>query len=289
MRYLNQTAGVGSATVRTASDPLSPSPNGRWYSLEVGLVHLVVLDFNVYYSLEDDNVRKAQLAWAKADLAAVNRTRTPWLLAAAHMPMQCSSITYDGVFTQPEHIARNASGLETPEAIAASAPWAGCTGTGVSGVAATAADFEPLFLAHGVDMHLCGHEHNYESTWPSIGMKPLQTDFINPQGPIYVVEGAGGAPALDLFGGPAPFTRKQDSSWGYGRITVHNATHLTYQRIANRLCKDSCQASNCPPCPWAPGDVTDEWTVVQASHGPFAAAARDADVALPVDAALHAL
>jgi hypothetical protein len=157
MRYLNQTAGVGSATVRTGSYPLSQH-NGRWYSLEVGLVHLLVLDFNMYYGLEDDSVRTAQLAWAAADLAAVNRTRTPWVLAAAHMPMQCSSITYDGVFTQAEHVARNASGLETPEAIAASAPYAGCTGTGVSGVAATVADFEPLFLAHGVDMHFCGRE-----------------------------------------------------------------------------------------------------------------------------------
>ena len=266
MRYLNQTAGVASAVPRTGS--AGDAHNGRWYSVDVGLLHLVVLDFNVYYALESDAIRAEQLAWLAADLAAVDRSAQPWIVAAAHMPMQCSSITYDGEFVDAGLRARAAAG-EDRAAIAASAPYAGCTGTGEAEVEATRKDIEPLFLRYGVDALCVGHEHNYESQWPSKAGAPVQTNFLNPAAPVYVVEGAGGAPTLDLFGGPAPFTRKQDSSWGYGRITVQNASHLLYERIANDRCKESCQESTCPPCPWPAGTITDSWTIVQENHGPF--------------------
>jgi hypothetical protein len=65
------------------------------YSVDIGLLHLVVLDFNVYYGSEPHALRVQQLEWLEADLSRVNRdrTRTPWVLATAHMPIQCSSIT----------------------------------------------------------------------------------------------------------------------------------------------------------------------------------------------------
>jgi hypothetical protein len=266
MRYLNQTAGVAAAPPRSGST--GDAHNGRWYSVDVGLLHFIVLDFNVYYALESDALRLEQVAWLAADLESVDRASTPWVIAAAHMPMQCSSITYDGEFVDARLRARAAAG-EDRAAIAASAPYAGCTGTGEAEVESTRKDLEPLFLRYGVDLHLSGHEHNYESTWPSKAGAPVQTDFVNPSAPVYVVEGAGGAPTLDLFGGAAPFTRKQDSSWGYGRITILNASHLLYERIANDICKDSCQEATCPPCPWPAGTVTDSWTLIQGSHGPF--------------------
>ena len=37
----------------------------------------------------------AQLAWLATDLAAVNRTRTPWLVAVYHRPMYCSNADGD--------------------------------------------------------------------------------------------------------------------------------------------------------------------------------------------------
>lgn len=98
----------------------------------------------------------------------------------------------------------------------------------------------------------------------------MQMDFNAPKAPVYVVEGAGGAPTLDLFGGPGPFTRKQDSSWGYGKVTVHNATHLTWDRIANDLCRQQCQEATCPDCGLPAGAVQDSWTIYQPNHGPFA-------------------
>jgi len=40
--------------------------------------------------------------------------------------------------------------------------YGGCIGTGEDFIAQARADMEPLFLEHGVDMFLAGHEHNYE-------------------------------------------------------------------------------------------------------------------------------
>jgi hypothetical protein len=47
-----------------------------------------------------------------------------------------------------------------------------------------------------------------------------------------VMLGAGGAPALDKFGDPGPFTRLQLSAWGYGRVTA-NATTFVYEHVLN--------------------------------------------------------
>ena len=267
MRYLNQTAGVAARTPRASA---SGALNGRWYSINVGLLHYVTLDFNVYYGTEPDALRVAQLAWLAADLAAVDRAATPWVVVAAHMPLQCSSITYDGEFVGEAQRYEAAMG-GAPADIAARAPYKGCTGTGVANTEATRKDMEPLFLRFGVDLFLCGHEHNYESQWPTRDLQPVQLDFSAPRAPVYVVEGAGGAPALDLFGGAGPFTRKQDSSWGWGHVTVHNATHLTYDRIANDLCRQQCQGGGCPPCGLPAGAVQDTWTIFQPAHGPFPA------------------
>lgn len=42
------------------------------------------------------------------------------------------------------------------------------------------------------------------------------------------------------------------STWSYGRVTVWNASHLTYEHVFN-----------------ANGSVFDSWTIAQSRHGPF--------------------
>ena len=263
MRYLNQTAGVATASPRRDSS----GAGGRYYSVDVGLLHLIVLDFNVYYGTEPDAIRAAQLSWLDADLTAVDRAVTPWVVVTAHMPIFCSSITLDGVFADADARYRVDVAGERGDAVAARAPYKGCTGTGVDNVEATRKDVEPLFIKHGVDLFLCGHEHNYESIWPTRNSVPTATNFDSPAATVYVVEGAGGAPALDLFGGPAPFTRKQDSSWGFGRVTIVNASTLVYERVQNDHCRDQCQQSTCPDCGVPAGTVLDTWTITQPQHG----------------------
>ena len=42
-------------------------------------------------------------------------------------------------------------------------------------------------------------------------------------------------------------------NYRYGRVTVHNASHLSFEYLLNKN-----------------GSVVDSWTLVQEQHGPFA-------------------
>ena len=69
--------------------PLPANINTPWYSMDVGMVHLVVLS-----SEHDYEVGSVQNEWLEADLRAVNRSVTPWVIATLHRPMYIDS-TYD--------------------------------------------------------------------------------------------------------------------------------------------------------------------------------------------------
>ena len=113
------------------------------------------------------------LAWLRADLASVDRAKTPWVVAVAHYPVFCS----------------------------------GClTGT----PAGMPSALQPLFLRHGVDLFAAGHWHYYESLWPTVAPQPfglpntsmtppmpVQRNFENPRAPVYVTAGGGGPPGPD--------------------------------------------------------------------------------------------
>ena len=134
-RYLNQSDGVvvadGSDVVAspaadplvsgaasTASSPLSrllatgnhhgagthggsvPSGTSRWYAVDLGLVHLVALDLNMYNGVDTCGAacRAAQLQWLEKDLAAAdaNRAKVPWIVAFSHFPLYCSNCPKPG-------------------------------------------------------------------------------------------------------------------------------------------------------------------------------------------------
>jgi len=54
----------------------------HWYSFNAGNVH-----FTHFSSEHDYRAGSAQRLWLAADLASVNRSRTPWLVVAMHRPM----------------------------------------------------------------------------------------------------------------------------------------------------------------------------------------------------------
>ncbi len=72
--------------------------------------------------------------------------------------------------------------------------------------------------------------------------------LLNPRAPVHVLTGAGGPPgAADVFPTPGPAWRRASySGWSFGRMVVHNATHLTFSQVDN-----------------AAGRVVDEFTIVQ--------------------------
>ncbi len=88
-----------------------------------------------------DNKSYQQLAWLANDLAAVNRTATPWVFAMTHRPMYSSQVA------SYETNVRNA--------------------------------FEPLLLKYNVDAYFAGHIHWYERIYPMNNLSIVSSDIIN--------------------------------------------------------------------------------------------------------------
>ena len=78
-----------------------------------------------------------------------------------------------------------------------------------------------------------------------------------PGGTTHITEGNGGVPGVGATFSvanctkPGGFCRMTGTGGAYARITA-NMTHLTYNRVANNG-----------------GNITDTWTIVRSSHGPF--------------------
>jgi len=119
---------------KTPGDFLTGSPN-IYHSFEVGPD-----GFGVHFSLissEHDMMKGSeQYDWLAADLAAVNRTKTPWLVFAQHRPYYGTTI----VRILPEYgIMRRT--------------------------------LEPLLVQHHVDLVLTGHIHQYQRTCPMVDLR----------------------------------------------------------------------------------------------------------------------
>ena len=62
----------------------SNTGNNRYYSYNRGLTHFLVFTAEAYVYSVDKGFLANQLAFAKADLAAVDRSATPWVVALVH-------------------------------------------------------------------------------------------------------------------------------------------------------------------------------------------------------------
>ena len=62
----------------------SNSGNNIYYSFERGLTHFLVFSAEAYIYARNASFLANQLAFMKADLAGVDRARTPWVVALVH-------------------------------------------------------------------------------------------------------------------------------------------------------------------------------------------------------------
>ncbi len=62
----------------------SGSNNNLFYSFNQGLTHFIVFDDEAYAHSQSADFLANQLAFMKADLAAVNRSVTPWVVGLVH-------------------------------------------------------------------------------------------------------------------------------------------------------------------------------------------------------------
>ena len=112
----------GSDAAVTTITATTRHPLDRFHSFDFGGVHFVA------YSTEHDLA--PQLALMDADLRAVDRATTPWVVAFGHRPLYCSTNDYYD-----------------------------CK---VAGPTILGPKVEPLLQRYKVDLALFGHLHNYE-------------------------------------------------------------------------------------------------------------------------------
>ncbi|KAE8421091.1 Metallo-dependent phosphatase-like protein [Aspergillus pseudocaelatus] len=198
--------------------PQSGGVDNFWYSFDSGMVHYIQFDTETdlgHGFIGPDEVggsegeesgpfstlRDAQLKWLEKDLSSVDRTKTPWIIAAGHRPWYIS--------------AKNESGTVCED----------CRKV-----------FEPIFLKHGVDLVLSGHTHLYERHAPIRIFNADPNGLDNPSAPWYITNGAAGHyDGLDSLTYPLqPYSRAaQDSAYGWSKLTFHNCTHLTHEFISS--------------------------------------------------------
>ncbi|WPH02674.1 acid phosphatase [Acrodontium crateriforme] len=215
-----------------------------WYSFDYGLAHFVALngetDFayspewpfvrdlkgNETLPLENqtfitdsgpfgridnndwkNNQAYEQIQWLTKDLAAVDRKKTPWIIAMSHRPM------YSTETSSYQSNVRNA--------------------------------FEPLLLKYGVDAYLSGHIHWYERLFPlgangtidKASIVNNSTYHANPgKSMTHIINGMAGNieshSTLNAGQKPANITAVLDQQhYGFSKLTFHSDEKLTWQFI----------------------------------------------------------
>uniref|UniRef100_A0A4W5LUT3 Acid phosphatase n=1 Tax=Hucho hucho TaxID=62062 RepID=A0A4W5LUT3_9TELE len=205
-----------------------------WYSANVGNIHTVFLD-DYTGIFGTDNIgsnywlthRNQQLDWLKADLAAVNREKTPFVVVFKHNPYyntwashqcQCSPVKFEindveSCWKGNYYMNSTSTGGKLGDTY--DEPHCGLQGK-----------FEDVYAKHGVDAVIAGHVHAYERT------APLYKNKITEGAPIYVTVGTGGHGLYQGAIKPIPEWSKSTSSSLYGasRLVADNDKLTIYYR-----------------------------------------------------------
>ncbi|KAH7675619.1 Acid phosphatase protein [Dioscorea alata] len=162
----------------------SGSPSNLFYSFELSGVHVVMLGSYTDYDVSSD-----QYAWLKADLAKVDRVKTPWLLVLLHAPWYNSNYAHQG--------------------------------EGNSMMAA----MERLLYAAGVDLVLAGHVHAYERSERVYNGCLDNCGAVH----ITVGDGGNREGLAERFCQPKPeWSVYREASFGHGELKIMNHTHALW-------------------------------------------------------------
>ncbi|XP_032237030.1 acid phosphatase type 7 [Nematostella vectensis] len=169
----------------------SGSDTSLWYSFNVGLIHFVAFDTEVFNYFSDVGQIQRQLNWLEADLAKANtnRDKRPWIVSLAHK----IDFMDETNFT---HIS-------------------------------------PLLHKYGVDIHFCGHSHNYQRHYPyyqdEVDRPDKKNVYVNPKFMTVIVAGSAGSKEKISHGlGPKRHLAKYIFDYGFGHLQVMNHTHLRW-------------------------------------------------------------
>jgi len=189
--------------------PNFKSTSNMWFSWDIQLVHFIAYSTETIYYQADGFTTEDQLAWLEQDLQQANKNRAqrPWIIAYGHRPFYCSNADHDD-----------------------------CT----LYLGQTRKTFEDLFYRYGVDIILEGHEHSYERLWPVYNTTVTQYNYSNPLAPVHLITGVAGCNENDgfcinaiykPFGPWSAFRSSGLKSYGYGKLEVHNETHIYFEEV----------------------------------------------------------
>ena len=190
----------------------------RYYSWEAGPVHYISVDsFYVLYGPLEPITK-----WVKEDLAAIDYSRTPWVVVSLHAPW-CVRHRH---CPPPPTLAPNARNLTLLLSSTTRNPSPKRYNTNKD----HQGDGEPcrlgleqLFIDAGVSAIFSGHVHAYERSHNVASGKVVPP---GPGGMVHFNVGDAGAGLYTTWLNPqAEWSAFRNASWGHGRWVVFNATH----------------------------------------------------------------
>eukprot|EP00927_Polykrikos_kofoidii_P026610 TRINITY_DN23667_c0_g1_i1.p1 TRINITY_DN23667_c0_g1~~TRINITY_DN23667_c0_g1_i1.p1 ORF type:complete len:687 (-),score=77.31 TRINITY_DN23667_c0_g1_i1:259-2238(-) len=189
--------------------PAASPAHGGWYSFDQGPVHFVAMgtEFSAHFG-------SSQMAFLQADLAAVDRATTPWIVVMGHRPMYNSQ--------------SNSKGFDL-----SNGPWW--------------PDVEKVFLQYEVDLCLWGHVHNAEVTCPLMNGTCIESRDGQYAAPVHATIGNGGqslsswctdgsrtcccssiGPTCQAACNNVPaWSKWRLDAFGFAQLEVHGARELT--------------------------------------------------------------
>jgi len=176
-----------------------PQYDQPWYSFNSGPVHVIMT------STEHDFSRGSpQFNFIVSDLAAVDRSKTPWVVFNGHRPMYLDS-TYN---TVPNG--------DIPISVF------------------MRAELEDVFMKYEVDVAFWGHHHSWQRTCPVYNETCMDAKPSNEYlAPVHIVTGAAGFRSSTTFMPNTPHWIRYESGMthGYARVSA-TSTSLRVQYVS---------------------------------------------------------
>jgi len=188
------------------------STNFPWWGYDVGIIHLVGMSTE-----HDFRHGSEQWEFLKADLAAVNRTKTPWVIFGGHRAMYINS-DYDSGFSSDGEV-----------------------------MALLIEHVEPLLVEYGVDLSFYGHNHAVQRHSAIINSEVIQAATAkedadgntvwtheDPGAPVHMVIGTGGATFTEnaMYGADQPVWNEMVFyKYGYARVEAVSANELQWEWV----------------------------------------------------------
>mgnify|MGYP001052242537 FL=1 len=191
---------------------------GYFYSLDLGRIHFVMLNTEVYLDKDKIDSANVQTEWLKKDLQSANENRQerPWIVVMSHHPLYCS---YNWALKP-----KSSDCMEDTLILRGY--------------------LEEIFNENSVDIYFQAHVHNYERNAPIYNNLTIESETynlnyeLNPKAPIYVTAGNAGN-VLEHNDPPSPFphnwVRCLTDEYGIGRLVAYNSTHLYWEQYSSPL------------------------------------------------------